>query len=261
MAQKSIDSSMKLAGKIKARRNELELTIEEAARKAGVGIKTWCRYEAGESIRQDKCKGVCRALNWKLLPTDDDAVNPFEEENYRNHKAWSSYLEKTLGETAAASFAIGSDLLLDYIQEDMEALSSKAKGTHIGQLEVSYLAPILPPQFLMEYNYEFLYLMRARLLHLRVLAKAGHDMRVHSVLDEILYLLITNESELLIESDSRLNPEEDWKDWVLNLLYDEDASMYFYSDIYLSQTDDYHFSHWTDEIYYADEIDKSDGVI
>lgn len=43
MVQKSIGGSMKLVGKIKARRNELGLTIEEAARKAGVGIKTWCR--------------------------------------------------------------------------------------------------------------------------------------------------------------------------------------------------------------------------
>ena len=44
------------------------LTIEEAASRAGVGTKTWCRYEAGESIRSDKCKGVCKALNWLSLP-------------------------------------------------------------------------------------------------------------------------------------------------------------------------------------------------
>ena len=47
MAQKAIRSNPKLAEMIKKRRNELHLTIEEAAQRAGVGTKTWCRYEAG----------------------------------------------------------------------------------------------------------------------------------------------------------------------------------------------------------------------
>ena len=64
MATKSIQGNTDIAKKIKMRRNELGLTIEEAAKRAGVGTKTWCRYEAGESIRQDKYKGVCKALNW-----------------------------------------------------------------------------------------------------------------------------------------------------------------------------------------------------
>ena len=63
MAQKSISGTLKLAEKIRARRNELHLTIEEAAKRAGLGTKTWCRYEAGESIREDKYRGVCKALN------------------------------------------------------------------------------------------------------------------------------------------------------------------------------------------------------
>ena len=55
MAQKTIQGSKTLASQIKSRRNELGLTIEESASRAGVGTKTWCRYEAGESIRKDKC--------------------------------------------------------------------------------------------------------------------------------------------------------------------------------------------------------------
>ena len=57
MAQKTIQGSETLARQIKSRRNELGLTIEESASRAGVGTKTWSRYEAGESIRKDKCKG------------------------------------------------------------------------------------------------------------------------------------------------------------------------------------------------------------
>ena len=40
MGQKTIMGSPELANSIKLRRNELGLTIEEAARKAGVGTKT-----------------------------------------------------------------------------------------------------------------------------------------------------------------------------------------------------------------------------
>lgn len=45
MASKSIQGSQTLAKKIRSRRNELGFTIEEAAKRAGVGTKTWCRYE------------------------------------------------------------------------------------------------------------------------------------------------------------------------------------------------------------------------
>lgn len=47
MGQKSVKGSTELARAIKLRRNELGLTIEEAAARAGVGTKTWSRYEAG----------------------------------------------------------------------------------------------------------------------------------------------------------------------------------------------------------------------
>lgn len=77
MAQKSISSNLELAERIR-RRNELNLTIEEAAKRAGVGTKTWCRYEAGESIRQDKYKGVCKALNWMQLPIEDNEEIKFD---------------------------------------------------------------------------------------------------------------------------------------------------------------------------------------
>ena len=95
MAGRSIQGSEALAAKIKSRRNELGLTIEEAALKAGVGTKTWSRYEAGESIRMDKCKGICKALNWHTFP-DEEVDERIETDEYREHRAWSSFLEKKL---------------------------------------------------------------------------------------------------------------------------------------------------------------------
>ena len=74
MAPKTILSNEDLGKKIKVRRNELRLTIEEAASRAGVGVKTWCRYESGGSIRKDKCKGICKALNWRSFTSEPTAL-------------------------------------------------------------------------------------------------------------------------------------------------------------------------------------------
>ena len=133
MAQKTIRGNEKLARQIKSRRGELGLTIEEAASRAGVGTKTWCRYEAGESIRRDKCKGICKALSWHNLPNQDGEKNEnISIQEYKNHIAWSEFLEIEFGSEAAMSFAVGSDILYDHIKEDMGALSSLPAGTHIG---------------------------------------------------------------------------------------------------------------------------------
>ena len=95
MATKKNTGNRMLAKQIKSRRKELNLTIEEAASRAGVGTKTWYRYEAGESIRMDKCKGICKALNWHTLPdqeNEDDKLISIQE--YKKHAAWSPYLEE-----------------------------------------------------------------------------------------------------------------------------------------------------------------------
>ena len=88
MSTKAIPGSKSLANKIKQRRTELGLTIEEAASCAGVGTKTWSRYEAGESIRQDKVKGICKVLNWpNLIASENDVENTISIADYRKHDA------------------------------------------------------------------------------------------------------------------------------------------------------------------------------
>ena len=123
MAQKIIKGNETLARQIKFRRKELGLTIEEAASRAGVGTKTWCRYEAGESIRKDKCKGICKSLNWQSFPNQDgENTGNFSVQEFKNHEAWSKFLENSYGAEAAISFAAGSDILYDHIKEDMAEL-------------------------------------------------------------------------------------------------------------------------------------------
>ena len=159
-------------------------------------------------------------------------------------KAWSKYLEDKFGKIAALSFSIGSDILLDYVNQDLEELSKQPKGTHIGQLGVSYLETLLPTQFLMNYDYNFLYIMKSKLIQLRKHAKWGHEIIAHSVLEEIILILVEEESEFLIESYENLELESDWKEWVYDVLGDADIDMFLYSDEYLSAEDSYHFLNW-----------------
>ena len=244
MSCKSIPNNQVMAKKITPRRNELNLTIEEAATKANVGIKTWCRYETGGAIRQDKYKGVCRALNWMDLADDGVGENIFTGVlRTKNHEAWSVYIENMFGEEAAAAFAIGSDILLDYVEDELNKLASLPKGSHIGQNPLSYLAHMLPEQFLMEYDYEFLYGFKQQLIKMRACAGNGSKLIAHSVLEEILIYLIVNEARYVLEIDE-ISIKSDFKDWAFDFFEDMDVVTYLYSDMYVEEEDVYHFKYW-----------------
>ena len=249
MAPKTILGNADMGKKIKARRNELGLTIEEAASRAGVGTKTWSRYEAGESIRRDKCKGVCKALNWHALPDqeDDEQAAVYD---YKNGGAWSRYLEENFGEDAAISFAAGSDMLLDHIEEDMDGLASMPRGTHIGQLPVSWLADVLPQQFLMRYDYEFMYQMKCALMKLRACTSAGQPMIAHTVQEELLLYLCSEEASVLTDLNGQTDGDDEW---VFDVLGDMDVVTCLYSDRNLEEDNIYHFSHWTEQQFYVDK--------
>ncbi len=257
MAVQVIQGNEELARKIKARRNELGLTIEEAASRAGVGTKTWSRYEAGESIRRDKCKGICRALNWRDFPSNESESETLIEE-YKDHKAWSKYLKENYGDRAAISFALGSDMLLDYINQDLSDLSSMPFGSHIGQLSSSFIKDELPPQFLVRYDYEFLYQMKCSLSNLRECARLNLPMAAHSVMDELIIYLCNEEAKALIELsgesfDSDINEENDYdEDWIFNMFDDMDIVIFLYSNQYLKEDHPYHFAQWAEQQFYVD---------
>lgn len=255
MAQKIIQGNETLARQIKFRRNELRLTIEEAASRAGVGTKTWCRYEAGESIRMDKCKGICKALNWRVLPEENvETHDGISVQEYKKHEAWSQFLENTFGARAAMSFAAGSDILLDHIKEDLAELASMPVGSHLGQLNVSWLCEVLPEQFMMHYDYDFLYQMKCTLQSMRLRAKHGHSMTVHSVMEELLLYLCDEEASALIELSSGIDRFEDddaSEEWVFDMLGDMDIVSFLYADLYLNSNHPYHFLHWNDQQFYT----------
>ena len=258
MSQKSIKGTSKLGTTIKNRRKELGLTIEEAAIKAGVGTKTWCRYESGESIRNDKAKGVCKALNWRTISDEDILKNEeFDLEEYLNHDGWSQYLSTQFGEAVAISFAIGSDIILDYINEDLREISIMPKGTHIGQLPASMLKDILPEQFLMYYDYNFLFRLKATVINLRRIARFDNDIVARSVLQELAIYLIAEESEFLMETmlpammSSGISGLDALEDWPFDLFDDMDIVTWLYSNNYLTKDNIYHFDHWAEDQFYA----------
>ena len=259
MGQKTIKGSLELAKAIKRRRNELGFTIEEAASRAGVGTKTWSRYEAGASIRKDKGKGICKALNWRNLQGDEDAQDdPWNYDNYIDHKAWSSFLEEVFGKHVALSFAVGSDIILDNIDDDMGELASKPRGTHLGEIDFSHLADFLPPQFLTRCDYEFLYALRSAIKRFRRQAGAGGQIIAHSVLEELALYLIAEESEFLVDSmDIEDMDGDDWTEWVFDIFGDMDIITCLYSNMVLTEEDSYHFKHWLKEQFYTKGVSGS----
>lgn len=258
MAQKTIQGNENLAKQIKNRRNKLGMTIEEAAVRAGVGTKTWCRYEAGESIRADKCKGVCKALNWRVLPDQEtEELDALNIQEYKKHEAWSPFLEEAFGDGAAFAFAVGSDILLDHIKEDMLELASMPAGSHIGQIGSSYLAESLPEQFLMKYDYEFLYQMECVLHVMRMRAKSGFPMTAHSVLEELIIYLCNEEASVLIELSEGLRGIEnsdtfDAEEWMFDLFDDMDIVTFLYAKKYLDSNHSYHYDHWSEQQFYTE---------
>ncbi len=254
MAPRTHENSSYLSGKIRKRRIGLELSVEEAAAKAGIGAKTWARYEAGESIRSDKVRGVCKALGWNSLPVETPEAMAVEEEDQAwfeelktTHTAWSSYIADRYGQKAAASFAIGSDILKDHINEDLDELGTMPRGTHAGQLSCSWIVDDLPPQFRMRYDYDFYYSFLMAVLGLRRDAHYGKRIVVHTVLDELALHLMLECSTDLVESWEPEHPEEEdayWNEWAGNICGDNDLSSALYSDILVTPGSEYHFDNW-----------------
>ena len=241
MGPKTINGSLELGKAIRERRIELGMTIEEAAKNAGVGVKTWCRYETGNSIREDKRTGLCRALMWRSIPGEEKGYKSDKKiSEYRNSENWSDEIEKEFGEYSAVAFVIGSEILSDEIEEDLEKLEKKARGTHIGELMPSLIVDMLPRQFIPRYDYDFMYAMKVKLYSLCKRFKHG-KLEAHSVLEEVLLYLIMEEAEILMES---MDIDENWRDWIYDVCGDADMEMMLYSNYYVDKENIYHFDYW-----------------
>ena len=259
MSNKTIKGTKKLGESIRSRRQELSLTIEEAASRAGVGTKSWCRYESGESIRSDKVKGICKALNWLKFPNQDlTEENLFNIEEYKKHDAWSKYLCEQYGEAVAVAFAIGSDIILDHIKEDLSSIATLPRYSHLGQLQFSMIGDELPEQFLTRYDYEFLYQLKTTVILLRRKAIKGNPIIAHTVLEELAIYLFMLEAESLMDcmyndmEEAGIEGLELANQWAFELFDDMDVYTCLFSDRYLTKDNSYHFDNWSKHQFYTD---------
>jgi len=251
-------STADLGNVIRTRRQSLGLSIEEAARRAGVTTKTWSRYESGASIRSDKVRGVCRALGWSKLPTHDGRAPECKAEDDflgnigTDHGAWSLALADKCGIECAKVFSAGSDFVYDALSEDLESLASEPRGTHIGQLPVSMIIDELPPQFLYRYDYELIYELRAAVARLRNRFVAG-SLVAYTVLEELALLLIFSKAELYSEMSPSILPTAGiWREWLGDILGDLDVELYLYNSNWaLTPRITYHFDHWREAQFYG----------
>ncbi|MGY3517728.1 helix-turn-helix domain-containing protein [Micromonospora sp. PTRAS2] len=265
MAPRTKSGSAELAAAIRERRVALNLSIEEAAAKAGVGAKSWSRYESGGAIRQDKARGVCRALGWSKLPGDeknpDHPADDWLREVDHSHRAWSEALGDLYGKACATTFAVGSDVIGDQLADDLGALTDQPRGTHLGQLAASWLDGELPPQFLPRYDYEFIYGLKAAVSRLRNRFAHG-DLVAHTVLEELALYLIFGYAEVLADMETTVFDDEtdDWRDWLAGILGDLDVEfLLFTSGVMLTPDAAYHFDNWDKPQFYPRE-DAEVGV-
>ena len=140
---------------------------------------------------------------------------------------------------------------MDEINEDLVELSKMPRGSHIGEISSSFISPIMPEQFLVRYDYEFMFAMRQTLIHFRKIAHCSDNLIAHRVIDELVLYLIMEESEGMMEEmefDFDTDAEEDfadWKSWAFDIFDDMDIVSYLYSDLdSLPPDDTYHFDNW-----------------
>lgn len=253
------NSAVALGEKIRSRRHELGISIDNAATQAGLDSTTWEQYEAGYPIPNDIAPNICMVLKWSTLPISNAPDYLFDISSYKEQETWSQYLANTFGDTAAISFVIGSNALLEQIEQDLEALSHKPKGTHIGELGDSLLKDDLPQQFLTQYDYAFLYSLKAALLRYQTLVAGNQELLAHTVIDEITLYLIMKASVPYMESilsysdGNDTSHYSDWQDWPFDIFDDEDIQTFLYSNVFLDPNHPYHFSHWYEKQFYCSD--------
>lgn len=176
------------------------------------------------------------------------------EECGPDHEAWSAYLEDICGRDAAIAFALGSDWALDHAEEDLECMAHMPRGTHIGELDISYLDGSLPAQFRTRYDYDFLYLLVDRIRGLRKMAKSNKGIVCHTVLEEIALHVICEYAGVIFElADYQPDTVADPVETFAAIAGDLDIDMWlFCRDSLVVPGDNYYFDCWNEPQFFLE---------
>jgi transcriptional regulator with XRE-family HTH domain len=275
VAPRTVAGSKELGSLIRVRRVELGLSIEQAAASAGLGSETWRRYENGSSIRQDKLRVVRRALKWRTLPvvgsgstTGGQDPSPDIWELAERSSAYAPNLVEGYGEEAARVFAVGCDIIGDQIKDDLEQLRSMRRWSHVGEVPASWLDDQLPPRWLMRYDYDFLFRLRATVEALRLRAvHPDYDGIPHftrCVADDLALHLVMEQGTAAFEDTDHSVDQHDVGEWEYEMNGEDDEVMtLLYSEWFDSSPDQkWHFDRWFDHTYYGLDgatVEKTNG--
>lgn len=93
-------------------------------------------------------------------------------------------------------------------------------------------------------------------MKLRWAKHLSNDFLTHSVMEEFVLYLFTEEAEFLTESMQEdmenygVSGIDTWQDWIFDLFDGMDIVTSLYFDSFLSDDHSYHFDHWTDSVFY-----------
>lgn len=118
-----------------------------------------------------------------------------------------------------------------------------ARGTHVGQIDLSLMKALLPKQFLMRYDYDFLYVLLATTLQMRAVAHSGRQIVANSVMEELVLYISVELSEVFMESTG-LELDDMAEEWVYEVFGDLDIYTCLYTETYLPSDHSYHYNHW-----------------
>lgn len=194
---------------------------------------------------------------------DDDDLDDDDDDEDDEDMSWLDRIRLEYSDAAAQTFQRGVALLNQYIKEDMALLSKMPKGTHIGQIQEDsrFLAYFFPKQFLTDCTYEVLYAMQCALERFDALAVRLPQIYAHTVLEEVvLYLAMKAGSQPL----KKVRNADAWLDeeWLYDTFGDEDVVTCLFSGSYINEDNVYHFSHWTEEVFWMgrdDTLSKNDS--
>ena len=251
MSQFSVQSNTDLGYRMRERRQELGLTIEAAARRAGVGTKTWYRYEAGEPIRRDKYQGVCQALGWSTLPIGEDGEKiEWTLSAFQNDEYWCPQIAYAYGDDAAVCIVVGARQVKQMIEDTLETLMKKPRETHIGEVSETGFAKWMPAEYMMRYDYAFMYELRNTLNNVLSRLNDGKsiwDVRPQTTAEEILYYIMSQVGTWIFEHEWVPAKEFDRDGWIFKFFEGQDIKDALYSGRPVYHHTMYDFNEWFDE--------------
>lgn len=254
MTPRTRPGSVELGQAIRARREQLGLTIDEAAARSGLGRETLRRYESGSAIREDKIPALCRLLAWQRLPDavdQSDAGGPLAPNwDDRDRAGFSESVEDALGEDCAHTLAVGFELVVDQIDHVIAELESMPLGSHVGMTTLGFeFDP--PPVFLTRCDHQTMVRLRNSAADLSRRLQEPLDLPLEGlpVAEQIVLRRSLEAGQLYVETVEMTEPDdsEDWREWFGGLVGDADLGFMLYGggiEIALEPTSKFHIDNW-----------------